>query len=85
MKIYEVINENNWCQHHIAEYTREGTPIRWCTLGWLGKGYGESRIEELVDILADVLGLKWYEVPQWNDAMFRNVKEVKAAFKAANL
>lgn len=89
MKIWEQINETNWCRGFYAYdarkrkvYPKDPDAVKWCALGWLIR---ENRDSKLTDFSNTPLALKVGNISNWNDAPGRTWQEVRDVFKGLDL
>lgn len=88
MKIWEQINESNWCQGAYAftdrgekAWPRDADACKWCALGWLCKenpntsDFGGHPFSQRVG----------GHISEWNDEPGRTWQEVRDVFKELDL
>jgi hypothetical protein len=79
-KIWQLITPEAWCKRDLVRYYTK-RPAAYCAFGWLKKIYGPDFYPQVVKLEGVIQAM----TVSWNDDPKRTFKQVKAAFRRANL
>lgn len=91
MKLYEIINESNWCKDKNAilangdlTFSSDPKAAKRCLLGWINYNY-ENPLPAINNV-AKYIGVYYpHEVAYWNDEEQRTVEDIIKLCKDLNI